>query len=157
MARVYTWDLKGFKGGLLIGALVTCCVGGLALQASPTLKGSVVGPEGLERRELGGGKAQIVHLARGQEAYLGRLTLQGGVNVPLHRDPTEEYLVIERGRGELSIDGVRHSVEPGSVVYMPAGAEVSFTNSAEPLIALQIFAGPESADKYLKWPLPAAE
>jgi quercetin dioxygenase-like cupin family protein len=115
------------------------------------LKGSVSTPATQERRQLGGGKATITHLARGERAYLGRLTLKGGVNVPLHRDPTEEYLVIEQGNGELFINGVGHKVAPGSVVFMPAGAEVRFTNSDQALVALQVFAGPESADKYAKW------
>ena len=141
----------GVRSWVALGALVTAGLGVLGVQASPARSGQVSGPEGHERRQLGGGKAVITHLARGQHAYLGRLTLKGGVNVPLHRDPTEEYLIIERGRGVIRVNGVEHKLSPGSVVYMPAGAEVSFTNSDEELVALQVFAGPESADKYLKW------
>ncbi len=33
----------------------------------------------------------------------------------------------------------------------PAGATVSFKNGDQPLEALQMFAGPESADKYAAW------
>jgi len=148
--------LGGYVGGLLTGALLMGGVSWATAEASPELKGSVIGAEGLERRQLGGGKAEIVHLVRGQEAYLGRLSLKGGVNVPTHRDPTEEYLIIERGRGVIKIDGVEHTLQPGSVVYMPANAEVSFTNSDQPLVALQVFAGPKSADKYRKWSLVQA-
>ena len=30
-------------------------------------------------------------------------------------------------------------------IFMPAGSEVSFVNGAKPLVALQVFAQPESA------------
>jgi len=149
-----TQSLKPLSLGLILGASALALVNlgaPLRPQASPQPSAQVSGAEGLELRQLGGGKATIRHLARGQAAYLGRLTLKGGVDVPLHRDPTEEYLVIERGHGVITINGVAHQLSAGSVVYMPAQAEVSFKNSDEELVALQVFAGPESADKYLKW------
>lgn len=49
------------------------------------------------------------------------------------------------------IDGQSHEISSGHVVYMPAGATVSFKNGDQPLEALQVFAGPESADKYAAW------
>ena len=140
--------------GVLSGVALTLGAQGLlgdARAEKAPLKGTITAKGEGEVRQLGGGKATITHLARGERAYLGRLTLKGGVNVPLHRDPTEEYLVIEQGSGELFINGVGHKVAPGSVVFMPAGAEVRFTNSDQALVALQVFAGPESADKYAKW------
>lgn len=138
--------------GLIIGAL-TLGTGAWVLQATPALKGLVIDENHHEKRQFGEGKAVITHLARGKEAYLGRLMLQGGVHVPLHQDPTEEYLIIEQGHGIIEIDGVSHKLKPGSVVYMPANAKVSFTNDSETFVALQVFAGPESADKYQNWTL----
>ena len=49
------------------------------------------------------------------------------------------------------MDGKGHQLTEGSVVYMPANAEVSYANGPNPLVAIQVFAGPESADKYAKW------
>ena len=103
------------------------------------------------KREVGGGKAQITLLGEGSEAFIGLLKLAAGVPVPKHRDPTEEYLYILSGSGEITINGVTHSLQKGNAVYMPAGAEVSFKNGTTPLVAFQVFAGPSSAEKYQAW------
>ena len=73
--------------------------------------------------------------------------------MPLHRDPTEEYIYIVSGSGQMTIDGKTTPVGPGTMVYMPAHAEVTYANGPNTLIALQVFAGPSSAKKYEKWPL----
>ena len=96
-------------------------------------------------------KAKITHLAEGQNAYVGKLWLAPGGKVPLHRDPTEEYLYVVSGGGELTMDGKTYTLKTGHAVYMPAGAEVTFQNGPEPLVVIQVFAGPDSAKKYGKW------
>ena len=109
------------------------------------------------KRQVGGGKAVIELYKEGQSAFIGRLTLAPKASVPKHRDPTEEYLLIESGAGMITIDGAVRSVKAGDLVYMPARAEVSFTNGNQTLIAIQIFAGPASARKYDKWPKVSSE
>lgn len=106
------------------------------------------------------GKARIWPLAAGDEAFVGRLELDPGVTVPLHRDETEETIVVLEGHGSITIDGETSEVGPGSVIFMPAGAAVTYTNGAAPLVAVQVFAGPSPASKYDAWsladgPLPA--
>jgi len=49
------------------------------------------------------------------------------------------------------VDGEVHALTAGSAVFMPAGATVSYQNGEETLVALQVFAGPESAAKYDAW------
>ena len=82
-----------------------------------------------------------------------------GGEVPEHRDPTEEYIHILAGGGVFTIDGQAHTVGPGTTIYMPADARVSFKNGGERLVAIQVFAGPEPASKYEAWtpvtPAPA--
>lgn len=95
--------------------------------------------------------AEIAHLARGENAYVGLLTLQPLAKVPVHRDATEEYIHVLRGSGRMTIDGATTPVGPGDTIYMPAGAEVSFENGDEELVGLQIFAGPAPAAKYDGW------
>ena len=114
-------------------------------------KGEVISIDRTPRRQVGGGKAIIEIFKEGSSAFIGRLTLAPKASVPLHRDPTEEYLLIEAGAGMITIDGIRSNVKQGDLIYMPAKAEVSFKNGEKPLIALQIFAGPESARKYDQW------
>ena len=82
---------------------------------------------------------------------LARLEMDAGAAVPEHADADEEYIVVLEGRGVITIDGVQTEIGPGSTVFMPAGATVSYQNGDAPMIALQIFAGPASAAKYERW------
>ena len=104
----------------------------------------------VEHRRKGEG-ADIYLLARGENAFLGKLEMAAGGEVPEHRDPTEEYIHILEGGGVFKIDGQTHQVGPGSTIYMPAGALVSFKNGDVPLVAIQVFAGPGPASKYDAW------
>ena len=124
----------------------------LQVQSSKSpLKGEIINTKSVEKRQVGQGKALIELMKTGKSAFIGRLTLAAHAKVPQHRDPTEEYLLIEQGQGLITIDGQVSKVKQGDLIYMPAHAEVSFTNGAQKLIALQIFAGPKSAAKYNKW------
>jgi quercetin dioxygenase-like cupin family protein len=97
------------------------------------------------------GKASITHLAQGRNAYLGLLRMDADGAVPVHRDPTEEYIHVLAGGGTMIIDGQTFEVTPGTTIFMPANAEVSFQNGPEELVAVQVFAGPEPAAKYGAW------
>ena len=124
-------------------------VGLLLAHAAP--KAAVVPMADAEVRVAGSGKATITTLARGENAFLGKLTMTGGGKVPLHRDATEEYIHVVSGSGTIHIDGIAHAIGPGTTVYMPANAEVRYDNGPEPLEAIQVFAGPEPAAKYDGW------
>ena len=90
-------------------------------------------------------KAQIKRLALGKNAFIGELSIQPGARVPVHRDPTEEYLYVLSGGGTMTLNGTVHTVNEGDVFYMPAGAEVSFVNGNSVTRVLQVFAGPSPA------------
>ena len=96
-------------------------------------------------------KATLTHLAKGKNAFLGRLTMAPSAKVPEHRDATEEYIHILEGSGVMFIDNEKYTVQPGTTVYMPANAKVQFENGDEKLVAIQVFAGPSPARKYDKW------
>ena len=97
------------------------------------------------------GKASLTHLAKGKNAFLGRLQMAANGSVPLHQDSTEEYIHILEGSGTMMIDGNEHQVQAGTTIYMPAKAKVSFKNGPEELVAIQVFSGPEPAVKYDTW------
>lgn len=103
----------------------------------------------VEHRTKGAG--EIYLLARGEQAFLGKLEMAPGGEVPEHRDATEEYIHILEGGGTFSIDDRTYSVGPGSTIYMPANAKVSFKNGETKLVAIQVFAGPGPAAKYDAW------
>ena len=97
------------------------------------------------------GMARVLRLAEGEGAFFAVMELEPGASVPLHRDSTEEYILLMDGGGTLSLDGVSHELAPGSVVYMKPNAEVSFVNGPRKSRVFQIFAGPEPARKYDSW------
>ena len=100
-------------------------------------------------------KSGRAHFSAGENAFMGLLEMQAGAKVPLHRDATEEYIHILQGSGDITINGKTTKIQKGDTVYMPANAEVTFQNSDKPLKGLQVFAGPQPADKYIKWPMAA--
>ena len=104
-----------------------------------------------ERRVAPNGKARVTMLARGREAFVGKLEMDAGAAVPEHRDSTEEYVHVLEGAGTMVIDDVAYPIAKGDTVYMPADAKVSFQNGDAPLVGLQVFAGPEPAAKYDAW------
>lgn len=106
------------------------------------------------RRVAPSGKASVRLLAEGRQAFVGLLTLAAGAQVPEHRDASEETLHVMKGSGTITIDDLTYALRPGTTVFMPANAKVRYANGPEELVAIQVFAGPESAAKYLAWPIP---
>ncbi len=118
----------------------------------PEISPVVVKAAAAERRHPPGKpEVHVTILARGEEAFVARLEMPAGGKVPLHRDPTEEYIHVLEGGGTITVDGTPHQISAGDTVYMPANAEVTFAGGDTPLVALQVFAGPEPAAKYGAW------
>ena len=121
------------------------------LGCNPTVENAPIVSNQFDTLWAGSGKANIIPFAMGEKAFLGKLWLAPNAAVPEHQDPTEEYLYVLSGSGTLTLDGTVHEVGPGHVIYMPANATVSYQNGNAPMEAIQVFAGPASADKYAKW------
>lgn len=139
-------------GGLafLLGACATAAVSATASDA-PSRTATIVklaeAPSGMSPPKT----ATIRHLARGNHAYVGHLTMQAGAKVPVHRDASEEFIHVLAGSGTITIDGVSEVIGEGDTIFMPANAEVTFANGDAEMVGLQVFAGPESAKKYEAW------
>ncbi len=97
------------------------------------------------------GVVRAVLLARGQNAFLGKLILQPRAQVAPRRTATEEYLYIIEGSSVLTVNGQSYIIGPNMAVYIPADGEVSFIVGSDPLVAVQVFAGPEPAVRYNEW------
>jgi quercetin dioxygenase-like cupin family protein len=132
--------------------LGACTTVAIQTSASPeSTQAEVIALEAAPRAIAPHGAASITHLARGHNAYLGKLEMDPGGAVPTHRDPTEEFIHVLEGRGTMTIEGRQYAIEPGTTIYMPAGVEVSYQNGDQALVAIQVFAGPEPAAKYDAW------
>ncbi len=133
-----------------LATVLVCC------EAAPIRPAAVMAIEQVEHRRKGEA-ADVYLLAQGDNAFLARLEMAPGGEVPEHRDATEEYIHILEGGGVFKIDGQAHTVGPGTTIYMPANALVSFKNGDVRLVAIQVFAGPGPAVKYEAWtPVAAA-
>jgi quercetin dioxygenase-like cupin family protein len=146
----------------LLGACATCppvatptCpaapAGAEPAAAAPSAGEEVRAAEAAARRTSPSGKSLITLLARGQNAFIGKLEMLPGAAVPQHQDPTEEYIHVLSGHGTMTMNGKSYDIGPGTTIFMPAFATVSYQNGDEPLVAIQVFAGPSPADKYETW------
>lgn len=132
--------------GVIIGACTGSAITAFAAQ-TPTVRHSkdhVV-------KAPAHGRARVIELAAGTNAWMGLLSLDPGTAVPEHRDSTEEYIHVLAGGGTLTIDGQAHTLGPGDTVYMPANATVSYQNGPSEFRSVQVFAGPAPAAKYTNW------
>ena len=137
--------------GLYVFILGAMMGGAIVSFAQAPNSPSVIEADAAPVRVAPSGKARVRPLATGQEAFLGLLELDPGAAVPLHRDATEEYIYVLEGDGVMTLNGERVPIRPGTAVYMPANAEVSFTNGNAPTRVLQVFADPDPSSKYDAW------
>lgn len=132
-----------------LGALLALSLAG---DAKSSKKQRLVTPKGdIARLASPNGAATIDILAQGKNAFFGVLRMKAGGAVPKHRDATEEFIYVLEGSGTITIDGADFPVKPGTSIYMPAKAEVAFRGGSQPLVAVQVFAGPAPAAKYGAW------
>lgn len=141
-----------FFAGLLAGGAIV----GLKAEARGPTPPAVVHVDQVPARVAPSGKAKVRVLAGAgqgtQSAFVAVLDIEAGAGVPQHRDPTEEYIYVLEGGGDITIDGRSFPISPGSGVFMPANSEVSFQATTEGRTrVVQVFAprGPES--KYDGW------
>ena len=109
--------------------------------ASPAAPAEVRAFDAAPLKTSPNGKSTVRLLAQGQNAFLGKLEMQ----------PADEYIHVISGHGTLTMDGKEYAIEPGTTIYMPAHVKVSYQNGDEPLVAIQVFAGPGPAAKYDAW------
>ncbi len=145
-----------FPLGLLLLGLTGCgattCPPSASATSSPGVRAATVqGLDEAERRRAPNDSAEVRFLAQGDNAFVARLEMEPGAQVPEHQDATEEYIHILAGGGVMTIDGATYEVSAGETIFMPAGATVSFRNGDAPLVGLQVFAGPGPAARYDRW------
>lgn len=77
-------------------------------------------------------KQILVGPAEGWEGWVMRqFNLAQGGYTPRHKHPWPHINYIVSGTGTLYLDGKDHHLEPGSVAYVPGGAEHQFKNMAQ--------------------------
>jgi mannose-6-phosphate isomerase-like protein (cupin superfamily) len=79
----------------------------------------------------------------------GTLVLE--LYTPVGHDPQnphsrDELYIVARGRGKFFDGAQRHSVEPGSIIFVPAGHPHRFEEFSEDLAVWVAFYGPEGGE-----------
>lgn len=121
------------------------------VEAAEAMEPIVGSREEATRRVAPNDEAAIVWLAEGENAYVGEMTLAPGAAVPTHHHGSEEYLFIQEGGGVLTIEGDDHELTAGTVVAVPSNSEHSYVNGEKTTVAVQVFADPEGAQRFLEW------
>jgi quercetin dioxygenase-like cupin family protein len=138
----------GLVVGLVIGALGMHTVAAQDAEPEPV----VISQKDAPKRWTPDGRAHATLLTKGQNAYVGLLEMDGGVSVPEHRDPTEEFIFVIEGSGTMHIDDRAYDVQAGDAIYMPADAKVRFrSDEGYTTKVVQVFAGPGPSKKYDNW------
>ena len=123
----------------------------LPSQAPLKVPAVTVVPAAAARRYPRAGGATTLYVEKGA-ASLGLLEADAGAEVPPHAHAREtEVLYVLDGGGTMVVGGTPITVEPTSVIQIPAGVEHRFTATA-PTRALQLYSppGPEQRFKTMK-------
>lgn len=141
-----------------IRCAVAALVGALVALVAPMVVAEVQGPiasvvhaDRLTPRVAEEGNIRMVPLTEGERGFLGEFSLKAGAEVEPKVREEEEYLYVLTGSAILSVDDESFLVGPRVAVYLPEGAEVSWTNGSQRLVALQFLAGATPGSEYESW------
>lgn len=91
-------------------------------------------------------------LYTGHNLQLVLMALIPGQDIGMETHAThDQFFRIEKGHGEVVIDGVRHRIKGGDGLIVPAGATHNVTNTGEkPLRLYTIYGPPNHVDKLVE-------
>ena len=141
---------------LMIAVLVGAVVGSTTtavIAQTQSAQPAVVNAHRVQQRVGDDGQVRVANLLRGEEAYMGRWTLAPNAQTAPRTTSSEEYFYVLEGSGVVVIGGQSYILGPHMAIFVPSGAEVAFTNGAERLVAVQVFAPAAGADRYQPWRL----
>lgn len=99
----------------------------------------------------------VLHTGHNLQLVLMALTPGQDIGMETHATH-DQFFRIEKGRGEVVIDGVRHPVKDGDGLIIPAGAKHNLTNTGDkPLHLYTIYAPPNHIDKLVEHTKAEAE
>jgi len=87
-------------------------------------------------------------LYTGKHTQLVLMAIQPGgeIGEEVHKD-RDQFFRVEKGRGEVLIDGNRTKIKNGMAIVVPAGARHNIKNTGDKLLRLYtLYAPPEHAD-----------
>ncbi len=88
-------------------------------------------------------------LFTGPNTQLVLMTLEPGEDIGLEtHEGHDQFIRIESGKGEVLLDGTRHTLQSGSAIVIPSGVEHNVTNTspADKLKLYSLYSPPEHPD-----------
>ena len=92
----------------------------------------------------GAGERPYLEFIREPTLSVGLYMLPAGENDPQQPHNEDEIYYIIGGRGHIFVGGEERNVQPGSIIYVPAGIEHRFHTITEKLTILVFFAPAET-------------
>lgn len=93
---------------------------------------------------------RVLYSSPHQQLVLMALRPGEEIGSEIHKD-TDQFLRIEKGVGEMEIDGVTHPVKSGSCVIVPAGARHNLTSTGKKRLRLYtIYSPPHHQDQLVQ-------
>ncbi|WRH62021.1 MAG: cupin domain-containing protein [Fuscovulum sp.] len=91
-------------------------------------------------------------LYTGHNLQLVLMTLTPGQDIGMETHAThDQFFRIEKGHGEVVIDGLRHKIKGGDGLIVPAGAKHNLINTGDkPLRLYTIYGPPNHVDKLVE-------
>ena len=82
-------------------------------------------------------------LYTGHHLQLVLMALKPGEDIGMETHAThDQFFRIEKGKGEVEIDGVTHKIKGGDGIIVPAGARHNLTNTGDTSLRLYTIYGP---------------
>lgn len=89
---------------------------------------------------------RVLYTGKNLQLVLMSIPPGSEIGEEVHHD-RDQFFRVERGEGEIRIDGSRSKVEPDSAMLVPAGARHNVINTGDrPLQLYTIYAPPEHRD-----------
>lgn len=91
-------------------------------------------------------------LYTGHNLQLVLMALTPGQDIGMETHAThDQFFRIEKGHGEVVIDGARHKIKSGDGLVVPAGAKHNLFNTGDkPLLLYTIYGPPNHIDKLIQ-------
>ena len=94
---------------------------------------------------------RVLYTGKNSQLVLMNLQSMEEIGMEVHTD-RDQFFRFEKGKGRVTIDGVKHKVKGGDAVIVPAGAKHNVVNTSRknPLKLYTIYSPPEHQDKVVR-------
>lgn len=91
---------------------------------------------------------RVLYTSRNSQLVV--MSIAPGIDIGKETHHLDQFIRVEEGRGVAEIDGVKHTIESGFAILVPAGSEHNITNTSDiPLKLYTLYAPPNHRDRVI--------